>query len=476
MKISRRTLVASGALLGSPGGARCAPAQDRAVHLAGLFANLPQTPVPAGVSGVRTVGHHRQGVGGAFYRRVGSGPTTPWRARSADGQWFELDEPEILASHLGAVGYPVEAAVRAGGDYRPSAVTSSAAEEQVALQAWLEAAAILGRPARLDPGQAFRLGAGLSAPAGSIILGAGAALVTAAAINILDLGGGCTVRGLLIVGPGQGFAKGGRGVTCWGREGQPGREPVRVSGPLLEDLEIRGVGREAVSCRYTTGGRLIRCHIHGVGYTGSEALSADDLWLEDCLIETIEGEDESGEQNAYGATWTRNTHVADLTAAPPSRGGGAIRCIIRDIPAWHGLDGHGADGVRWTGNRIENCRRAAVLTHGTHCSSRDCRVERTRAANWFALSERNANGTEKRELAFADVGLSSEDPARGNVWLDNECVGYGARDFNMPAVLLSNTVDLTWRNNREIDSVRPGVRIEEAVVLLNSDIASVSTG
>ena len=476
MRISRRSLVAAGALLLSPTAARCAPAKGSVIFPVELFTDLPQTRVPAGVPGVRTTGHHRRGPGAAFYRRVGSGPATPWRARSADGQWFELDEPEILAGHLGAVGYPVASVVRAGQDYRPSEATGDAAEEHVALQTWLEAAAALGRPARLDPGRAFRVGAGLKAPAESVILGDGAALATTAAVDVLGLGDGCTVRGLLIVGAGPTFRAGGRGVVCWGREGRPGSDPVRLAGPVLEDVQIRGVGREAVSCRYTSGGLLARCHIHGVGYIGSEALSADDLWLEDCLIETLEGEDESGEENAYGATWTRNTHVADLTAAPPSRGGGAKRCVIRDIPTWHGLDAHGADGVHWAGNRIENCRRAAVLTHGTHCSSSNCRVEGTRAVNRFPLSDRNRNGTEKRELAFADFGLSRQNPARGNVWIDNECVGYGARDINMPAILLSNTVDVTWRNNREIDSVRPGVRLEEAVTMRDSDMAAVSTG
>jgi hypothetical protein len=66
-----------------------------------LQSDIASTTIPAAVQYIRTSGYSAVGVGAAMYKRVGSQPSHPGKAQSADGAWWEIAEAIIDARMLG---------------------------------------------------------------------------------------------------------------------------------------------------------------------------------------------------------------------------------------------------------------------------------------------------------------------------------------------------------------------------------------
>lgn len=419
----------------------------------GLFTALGTIAIPVGTDLIQTSGHTVQGVGPARYRAVGAGPATAWRGQTLNGRWFELAEPQVLASQVGALGYAHADAVRPDveivptvlhePDYDPTAATLAATPEDEALQAWVDCAADLNLTAWLDAGRAFRQSAPVVVPDGVTIDAAGATLATTAEIDQLRLGSGVRLSGVRLVGPGAAFLGDSRGVVCWGEANGADEAPTRKIGATIDDVEIRGVGGQAVDFRYVSGGLIRRSFLHGLGYAGLLVLSGDDVWMEFCQVERLTGEDYSGELNAYGAAWTRDGS-SDVVRYPPSRRGGARFNRLRFIPTWHALDTHGGDGIEFSNNETFNCRRGIVLTSSPQTPPVNCKVRFNVCRNGHGVDERNSNGTEKREAAFWEIGLSDAQRARNNEWTGNIAIGHGMVTQAIGAVFLANCAEMKW--------------------------------
>jgi hypothetical protein len=98
--LTRRALVAT--LAAAPateaGGPERAPGPVR-----GLFGDIPRIAAPAGIDVLQTSGHARPGLGAALYVATADARPSAWKARTADGRWFQLAEPVVTPEMLGAL-------------------------------------------------------------------------------------------------------------------------------------------------------------------------------------------------------------------------------------------------------------------------------------------------------------------------------------------------------------------------------------
>ena len=94
--------------------------------MVGLFVDLDRAVVPNDVQVLKTIGFARPGVGGAHYVATESQVATAFRARTANGRWFELSEPTVFVEMFGALGddpvFDDQPAIQAAVDYNEAAV------------------------------------------------------------------------------------------------------------------------------------------------------------------------------------------------------------------------------------------------------------------------------------------------------------------------------------------------------------------
>ena len=373
----------------------------------------------------------------------------------------------VIQSGTGAEAESVQTAVRRLGVYPEQfgAAADGTTDDATALGRALTAAAAANVPLILRPGKDYRTTTGLTVPAGVEIIAYGATLSTAAAATkLLTLdGSNITIHGLKLEGPGATFNADSCGFYATGTVNGAAVAPTYLENVNLIDCEATGFGRDGIRLDYVDGAKIVRPRLTSLGYCGVEAISCKNVEIEKPYIDTLSGETDSGELNAYGVTFTRITSSSDTVRYPPSEDCSVVGGTIKNIPTWHALDTHGGQRITFRDVLVRECRRAAVLTHATHVSSVDCLVDNVRAFNTAAATATNSNATEKRDSAFWDIGLSSAVPAKRNRFINNYAFGYGPATQNYGAFYFQNANGCEYLNNTDENSYSVGLRINEDV-------------
>ena len=311
-----------------------------------LQSDIASTTIPVPVQYIRTSGYGAVGVGAATYKRVGSQPSHPGKAQSADGAWWEISEPELNPFMFGAIG---DGTGSGGGT-----------NDATALQNALSAAGALKRPLRLLPGT-YRCDSALTIPAGVQIDAIDVFLdFTNLGSNqaALSFANGGRIRGATIKGPGSAtFISGSRGIQCSGTFNS-GAAPTFVNAPIVEGCEIYGFAEYGVYLAYVNGGEYRYNNIHDVGYAGIGGVSCNRTKVSGNTITNITSTGGSGDH--YGIFLDRNDGTSE-TSDPRSQYCDISYNYVSNID-WEGIDTHGGAYFTIFGNIILNCGRGIALT------------------------------------------------------------------------------------------------------------------
>lgn len=236
-----------------------------------LFLDLPGLVLPQHLQRISTLGHSRPGVGAASYRRCAPGPSTPWRARSADGACWELADLQVTPEQAGAKG-------DGDADDRPA----------------LMAAQALARPLTLTPGRAYRVGSTM--PLSVPVSGRGR-LVAAPGFQgdvLIHAHAGLKLQDVEIDGAGLPTPR-----QRWSGVGAPVGCAVFIEGapnapldqPSLEGVTVRNTPGGGVMIKYAQGVRIrgfaaegVQTHRDTLTNAVVELYRVDDGLITDCSI------------------------------------------------------------------------------------------------------------------------------------------------------------------------------------------------
>ena len=194
------------------------------------------------------------------------------------------------------------------------AVGDGRTDDWRAFQRSLDAAA--GGTLYVPPGR-YRLSAGLVVPPNTTILAEGATLVWTRQVKALALGGGVTIDGGTLVGPGgrtydfEGYAI---SATASATGPEPARRATSPGRPFAEP-RFRGWGYAGIFLGFVKEASIEDCTITDIGYCAIGGISVEDVTIERNLIDGVGG--------SARPTATASSPTGSRTARPATRAAGA---------------------------------------------------------------------------------------------------------------------------------------------------------
>lgn len=290
------------------------------------------------------------------------------------------------------------------------------------------------------PAGTYTISGGLTASANTTIVGYGATIQnTGTVVKLLTLASGCSVFGLSFVGTGSTYDDNGNGIYVTGTRNGAGVAPTYATDIRVENCTFNNLSGYGVQLLFVNNANIINNKITNVGYSGVMVYSCQNVLVDSNYIDTLTGENLSGQQNAYGVSFTANNATTDRVRDPVSRYCRAVNNLIKNIPTWHGLDTHGGWNIEFSNNQIIDCRRAAVLTNLGDIGSNYCTVQGNVAQNY--LSGTNTSGSNKQSEAFWDIGATSTILNYGNRIVGNTTYQYGDPSTTSGVIFIQNAQD-----------------------------------
>jgi hypothetical protein len=285
-------------------------------------------------------------------------------------------------------------------------------------------------------------------PAGVVIQGNGATIVSNTHFKVLDFADGGGGFNLRMTGPGGGSYVGGSiAIGCSGTNNAPSA-PTYVTGPVIENCTISGFGEYGIFLEYVKIARIVGNSITSVGYAGVGGVSCEDVIVDGNVIKNITPGSPGGD--AYGVFIDRNDGTSE-TAEPRS-----YRCIItnnliENVSATaasngQGIDTHGGVDFIIDSNKITNCEAGIFLTASSISGVQELGPIRCVVSNNIIQS--TAFVSYGILVYGARTGATVAQHAEDCVVSGNILIGHGSKtSATIPGVFLSATKNVTVVGN-----------------------------
>jgi hypothetical protein len=306
----------------------------------------------------------------------------------------------------------------------------------------------------------FRPGVTYNWPATGVTVGGklkvvatGASIIVAAAITALTFSAGADGSEWdggtwSYTGPKtSGYNAGSNAILVTGARNGGGVAPTFIQNIRIKNATFDGFGNVAVEWRFARNCADENLRILNGGYAGVYCYSVDIYRSAGLYVNTLAGQLDTGnpatsELNAYGFTATALTGgTPDRIRDPYSRDIIIDSPTMINIPTWHAIDTHGADGMIVKAATIIDCRRGVVFTGLTDRGASNCKAINCTATNSMAAGATNANGSYRKGEAFWDIGPSSANRNSFNRFEGCSCFGHGNPSANDGAVTIANAND-----------------------------------
>ncbi|GGJ39455.1 hypothetical protein CDQ92_13115 [Sphingopyxis bauzanensis] len=327
-------------------------------------------------------------------------------------------------------------------------------EDYNSFQEAFNAAIARGAELHFRPGVTYNWPAtGVSVTGKVKVVATGASLVVSAAITALTFatgadgsewdGGSWSYTGSLT----SGYNASSNAILVTGTRNGAAVAPTFIQNVRIKNATFDGFGSIAVEWRYARNCGDENLRVLNGGYAGVYCYSVDLYRSSGLYVNTLAGQLDTGnpvtsELNAYGFTATALTGgTPDRVRDPHSRDIIVDSPTIINVPTWHAIDTHGADGMIVKNPTIIDCRRGVVFTGLTDRGASNCKSLGGTVTNNLSPSATNANGTYKKGEAFWDIGPSSVLRNSFNRFEGCSCFGHGNPNGNDGAVTIANAND-----------------------------------
>ncbi len=341
----------------------------------------------------------------------------------------------LSASIIGGFLYAQTAAESAAGvtptlyQYPPGDVRRYGAagdgvtNDAAALQRWISGASD-GALLTTVPGQTYRCGSGLTIASACQIDARGAnftfpfngTAITISASNV-------AIRGGKYTGNSAAYNASGIGIFATGTLNGAGVAPTYLENVNIYDAQFLNFGNEGIEYRYIRDSVIAGNSVKTCGYAGIFGYSCLRVVVRDNEVDTLVGENVSGQLNAYGISFTSLVNTSDFVQNPQSTDCTVQRNRVRNVPTWTAIDTHGGLRIRIVDNEIDDCRRGVILTNLTTRGASYCVVDSNTLRN--SLTGTNTNGTRRQGEAFWDIGVSSAIRNQYNRFTNNRVFQHG---------------------------------------------------
>jgi hypothetical protein len=288
-----------------------------------------------------------------------------------------------------------------------------------------------------------------------------------------------TIKGGAVSGPDAGaYVLGSGAVKAWGTDNGAAVAPTRLSNIVIDGMKVTNVGDAAFEGRYLTNVTVKNCAFTNLGYTGAGFLHSNKCRVDGNYIDTIAGETDSGELNAYGIYFS-GIENADAVRYPPCEDCTATNNEIRNIPTWMAFLTKSGRRVAFTHNSVFDCRRGACITwHGDNQAT-DCVIAFNTFQNNLPRSN-NPNGTNRQDAAIWDIGESLALPTLRTRIEYNDIYQHGAGIGTGGAIVIERARDGVCANNTLVESwgvgITAGLEVVNYSIVRNTIIDAKSTG
>lgn len=268
-----------------------------------------------------------------------------------------------------------------------------------------------------------------------------------------------TIEGLTLVGvQGASSSANEQAINATGTSAAAPLTNVLVRGCTIRDWGFYGI-----YLKWVEGFRLERNNIANVWYAGIGCECVQRGWIEDNLVDGI-----NGTPNAYGVYLSRPT-TANLTTEPRSGNVMVARNIVRNVPAWEGLDTHGGTSIHFVDNQVIGCLTGIVVGRAESSPG----VETYAPLYCTVVGNTIASGVTDGSAGAGIIvnGASGGEKALGVRVADNTVVGHGTQSLNTyGGIVARDSLGLQLVNNDLIECSPHGI------VLLDGNIGVVVSG
>lgn len=299
----------------------------------------------------------------------------------------------------------------------------------------------------------YRIDSTVTIPDNITVDGHGARIYSTSHISMLSAGSNVEIDGLEIEGAGNTTFNGaGRGIVHGGASAA-----AYSTGLTVKNCKIHNLGYGGIVLRYADSCVVDNSTIENIGYVGVLGLSVSNVTVKDSGIHYIT----PGSTNAYGVLFTHAS--GNLAVDPRSRNCVAENNVIEDIPLWDALNTHSGEGIRFVGNTVRRCKRAASFVGSfslyapQHCE---------------AIGNK-AYGTTDEAINVVGAGTvvgTSIEAADSCVISENYIEDCGSDVSNNGGMVFYFTRTLSVKNNRIVRPRRSGINF------YHTNIGFTSTG
>lgn len=280
----------------------------------------------------------------------------------------------------------------------------------------------------------------LRQPAGTVVEAAGAELVMAPGFvgrAWRMMGSKSQLLGISVTGVATNYGLNSGGIIATGQYFGGTTEPVYISDLVLDIWGLNNLENYACEINYTNRVSVDLRSVRNVGYAALFGTSTYEL-VGRVNIDTVWGETNSGELNAYGVTATREAGA--LAGSPRSRNW-TVTGRVANIPSWEALDCHDGENITFCDFDLINCRRGVIFTHQGASGSGSIRCVAQNIRYMNELTGTNSNGASKQGEVYGDIGPS--DAVRN---VANKAVGFtsyqgGTPNSDIAAYYVQNSDD-----------------------------------